>query len=200
MASFSIEVQDGDVLSAMNRLLAASLDLSPMTRTVANLLLSRTEFNFAAQAGPGGPWPALAKSTLKRRGADAKMLQDTGHLAASITPSSGPDFAAIGTNVVYAAIHQLGGDISRAPFSSWVRLREEKKGQLKRQAGYQNLAVFAKDSHKRARTVRYTSDGFNIHIPARPYLPVTADGRLQAGVSEAITAALTRYLDAAPGS
>ncbi|MDD5297655.1 MAG: phage virion morphogenesis protein [Rhodocyclaceae bacterium] len=194
MAIFSIEIKDGDVQAEFNRLQRAATDMSPAMQAVSQLLLSRTEANFAAQSGPGGGWPALAPSTLKRRGADARMLQDTGHLASSITPTSGPDFAAIGTNVVYAAIHQLGGDISRAPFSSWVRLRQERNGSLMRQPGYQKLAVFAKDSHKRAKTVKYTSDGFSIHIPARPYFPVTPEGSLQDGLSEAITAELARFL------
>ena len=127
MESFSIQIQADEVQAAFIRLRDAAKDLSQAMRAITTALMSQTEANFAAQSGPSGPWPDLAESTRKRRGDAAMMLQDSGHLASSITPDSGPDFASIGTNVVYAAIHQLGGDIQRAPFSSWVRLREAKK-------------------------------------------------------------------------
>lgn len=197
MEPFSIQVQAGDVMGALARLQAAGKDMSPAMRAISMRLLSQTEANFFAQSGPSGAWPELAASTRKRRGDAARMLQDTGHLAASITPDSGPDFAAIGTNVVYAAIHQLGGDIQREARESHVRLSETKRGQLKRQKGYANLAVFAKSSNDRARKVAYKSAAFVIHIPARPYLPVGADGKLQAGMGERITALLADYLNGA---
>ena len=197
MTPFSIDIKDDGVQAAFNRLRLAASNLSPAMKSISMMLLSSTKANFAAQSGPLGGWPALSRATLKRRGAGAKMLQDTGRLASSVTPTSGPDFAAIGTNVVYAAIHQLGGDISRAPFSSWVRLRQERNGKLMRQPGHEKLAVFAKDSHKRAKKVNYNSQGFSIHIPARPFLPVMPDGSLQAGLSEAVNAELGRYLQAA---
>lgn len=187
-----IEIHDG-VAAAMNRLLAAGRDLTPANRAIAQLLLARTEANLAAEAGPGGPWPALSAAVRKRRGAGAKALQDTGRLAASVTPFWGEAEAGIGSNAVYAAIHHLGGDIERTAYSSWVRLRTDQAGNLLRQDAKSGLAVFAKDRHKRAKTVRYTTEGHVTHIPPRPYFPATAAG-LQAGVTDDIMAELARYL------
>jgi phage virion morphogenesis protein len=53
----------------------------------------------------------LAVSTKKQRadaGRAGKILQVSGSLAASISPSYGDDFAVVGTNKVYAPIHQFG--------------------------------------------------------------------------------------------
>lgn len=111
--SFRTEIDDRQVVDAFNRMIAASSDVTPATRAIAELLASRTEGNFAAEGGPAGPWPALAESTRERRGADARMLQDSGRLAASVTPFYGPDEAGIGSNAVYAAIHHFGGKAGR---------------------------------------------------------------------------------------
>lgn len=194
MSAPRIDISDRPVIDALNRIIAAGQDLTPATRAIAQLLASRTEANFAAQAGPTGPWPALAKATLKRRGAGAKMLQDTGRLAGSVTPFWSGTEAGIGSNAVYAAIHHLGGDIERAAYSSWVRLRTDRAGELLRQGKGGKLAVFAKDKHKRVRTVKYTTAGHKVHIPARPYLPATRSG-LQTGVAEAIMAELARFIE-----
>lgn len=186
MTTMKIEIDDKAVHEALDRLAARAGDMTPVMRTISMVLLSQTQANFAAQSGPTGPWPALAAATRRDRAKRGKwpgqMLRDSGRLAASVTPFWGGAEAGVGSNAVYAAIHQLGGDIERAPYSSWVRLRTGKDG-----------GGFAKDRHKRARTVRYTSGPYTIHIPPRPYLPATAAG-LQKGVPEAILEVLRRHL------
>src|SRR3546814_20492515 len=66
--------------------------------------------------------------------------------------------ALVGTNVVYARIHQEGGEIQFAPRSGTTRLRTNARGNLLRQGANGNLAVFARDSHTRVRTVRWTTE------------------------------------------
>ncbi len=76
------------------------------------------EENFRVEGRPA--WTPLAPSTLRKRrqsGSNAKILQRTGRLAASITPDSGRDYAVVGINVVYAPIQHFGGTIQRAAFS-----------------------------------------------------------------------------------
>lgn len=186
MTALEIEIRDNQVVEALNRLAATGRDMTPAMRAISLALLSKTQANFAAQAGPGGPWPALAKATQKDRARRGKwpgqMLRDSGRLAASVTPFSNAGEAGIGSNAVYAAIHHLGGDIERAAHSSWVRLRQ-----------VNGRPVFAKDSHKRAKTVRYTAGGYATHIPPRPYLPATAAG-LQDGMGAAILDILRKHL------
>lgn len=191
----TVEVQDAGVDAALKALQQRATNAEPLMATIAAILLSQTERNFATQNGPDGAWPAPKPATLKRRrGGGGKILQDSGRLAASVTAASTQNSASISTNVIYSAIHQFGGSIDRAPFSSWVRLGTDKRGDLLRQATGSRLVVFAKGSHKKAKTVRYTSGGYRITIPARPYLPVHPDGRLQDGTDIKVIEAINAFL------
>lgn len=71
----------------------------------------------------------------------------------------------IGSNVIYAAIHEFGGIINRTVKAGTARLREERDGSLLKRG---NLATFAKKSHKRVREVPYAGGKqYQIHMPAR---------------------------------
>lgn len=109
MAPFEIEVDAGAVTAALTRLAERCEDLTPAMRAIAMALQSQTEENFETESGPLGKWPAVKDP--KRKG--GKILQDTGRLAASVTPFWSADEAGIGSNAVYAAIHQLGGKAGR---------------------------------------------------------------------------------------
>ena len=113
MTTFNIEIDDRGVLDAFNRLQSAARDLSPAMEAIAGLLESRTAENFANQSGPSGPWPALKSQPRNKKRTRAQILVDVGTLKRSITSAFGADFATVGTNVVYAAIHQLGGEAGR---------------------------------------------------------------------------------------
>jgi hypothetical protein len=75
--------------------------------------------------------------------------------------------AGMGANVKYAALHEFGGRISIPPRKGSVRLRTDKDGNLLRQASNEHLAVFARATHKRARTVDFEADGYEVEMPAR---------------------------------
>ncbi len=79
------------------------------------------------QEGPG--WQELAETTLKARrkeGKGAKILQDTGHLAGSITAEHGEDFAEAYTNVEYAKYHiDSGGTRSSLPLRDFFDIDME---------------------------------------------------------------------------
>lgn len=75
--------------------------------------------------------------------------------------------SSIGSNVVYARIHEFGGVIHRPAKETTVRLRLNKKGELERQAKYPGLAVFASKHHKRVRSVSATVGAYDINIPPR---------------------------------
>ena len=75
----------------------------------------------------------------------------------------------IGTNVVYAGIHEFGGTIRRTTKPGAVRLRTDAGGQLLR--GTTGGAIFAKASHKRARSVSYSGGhDYTITMPERSYI------------------------------
>lgn len=162
-------------LDAADRLLGGTVDLY---RGIAGVLESVTEGNFQAQGRPA--WAPLAESTkterLKRNKGEStlKILQDRGILAGSISSEYGADYALIGAGGAaadYARIHQFGGTITHPAHSTKVRLRTDAKGNLARQPDHPNLAVFARDSHKRVRESWHEVGEYTVVIPPRPYLP-----------------------------
>lgn len=112
---------DEAVQKALTAVAARVQDMTPLMRQVAQVLKFASEEAFEGEknASTGASWTRLAPATVrsyvtktKRRG-EHPILQVTGRLAASLTTMVGKAFALIGTNVVYAAIHQFGGFAGR---------------------------------------------------------------------------------------
>ncbi|HHV7522981.1 TPA: phage virion morphogenesis protein [Burkholderia orbicola] len=189
-------IDNVDFTAAIERYQALLRDASPLMGLVAEEMLGAVETNFAEQGRP--KWLGLSKSTLRRRREAAgagKILQLSGRLVSSIVMHHDATSAVVGTNVVYAAIHQFGGSIEQHPMSGIVRLRKDKNGMLLRQPGHAHLAVFAKDHHKRVKTVKWTrSQGWTIKIPARPFLMLTEFDCL--GIEGEVSAYLRHLFDA----
>lgn len=97
-----IEIDSAATRDALERLIAAAKNPAPLMRGIAAVLMDAVEENFAQQGRP--KWQGLKPGD--RQG---QILQDTGRLASSISPSSDATSAMVGTNVKYAAIHQFGG-------------------------------------------------------------------------------------------
>lgn len=186
--------------------IAALQDGRPLFQRIAGILEAETEANFATEGRPH--WAPLSRRTVAERtkragGSVLKILQDRGILASSISSDYGPDFALIGAGGAaraYAAIHQFGGTIDRAPYSTKVRLRTDAKGNLLRQGdkgSAKGRAIFAKDSHKRTRESWHAVDAYQITIPARPYLPFTgtsASATLQPEAAQSVLDVVARIL------
>lgn len=102
------------VLAKFDAFIGASENLAPAMVDISALLVSEAEDAFQQERNPstGEPWPELSETTIKRRQKKGywpgKKLQQTGRLAASITPAHGRDFAEAGTNVEYAATMFFG--------------------------------------------------------------------------------------------
>lgn len=114
----TIEVKDQEVLAILNRLAAGMNDMRPAMANIAQVLASESERQFATQSGPLGAWPGLADSTKEARSKKGtwpgKMLQvSAGGLAASVQTAYGANFASIGSNKPYSAIHMFGGNAGR---------------------------------------------------------------------------------------
>lgn len=195
MTNFTIEIDDRAVREALANLSGRASNMSPAMRAIARHLRGVTEQAFAAERSPfGTKWKPLEKSTLKARrdgGASAKILQDSGQLAASITATSDATSATLAAGKQYAAIHQFGGRIDYAPRSIRVRLRTDRKGSLLKNG---NLAIFAKDRHKMAVTRWGESQGWSVLVPARPFLPVDRQGNLTPNASRAVVDILRAYI------
>ena len=176
MAGANITIDDGGLARALGQLAALGEDMSAPMRDAGEYFVRRTDARFDAEQAPGGAhWAPLAAATRKRK-RGSKILTERARLRGSFSYRAQADGLEFGTSVIYAAIHQFGGSIERGAYSSTARLRTDAKGNLLRQVDDQgkatHRAIFAKDSHKRARSVRYTTEGFSIHIPARPFLGV----------------------------
>ena len=114
-----IEIKDQDVLTMLSRLQAGMKDMRPVMANVANALASASERQFATQSGPFGAWTALTdttKSIRTKRGTWPGRILDvsTAGLASSVQTSYGADFARIGSNKPYSAMHMFGGTTSSA--------------------------------------------------------------------------------------
>ena len=114
-----------------------------MMQGIAAELLSMTEDNFERESWGNEPWQPTHRG--------GKILQLSGHLAASIHTLATNQRAQIGSNKIYAAIHHIGGDIHA-----------------------QNVPYLMIPLGS-GRFARKTS----VTIPARPYLPINGNGALQ---------------------
>lgn len=82
-------------------------DLSPIHRHIGNIIQNAIEESFENEASPSGKsW----KPSLKKEG---KTLTDSGTLSSSFTVDASSSEVSVGTNLVYAAIHQWGGKAGR---------------------------------------------------------------------------------------
>ena len=169
----SIIIDDSQVQAALQRLEHAGVDLSPAMRKIAGALHKATEDNFAAEGRPR--WKPLSEVTKhmrlggkkaykkngeltaaaqRRQDGGFRILQHTGDLAGNISTDYDSNQAVVGSNKVYAAIHQFGGEAGR---------------------------------------------GRKVEIPARPYLPITTDGKLQPEAREEVLDTILRHLKMAAG-
>lgn len=92
----------------LGQLLKNATNTRPMMRAIATEMVSLTEDNFENESWGGEKWKQS-----KRAANGGKTLQLTGQLATSISTKVGNDFAQIGINKKYAAIHHLGGQAGR---------------------------------------------------------------------------------------
>ncbi|EIJ5166959.1 TPA: phage virion morphogenesis protein [Salmonella enterica] len=103
----TITINDKSLRQSLRALEVAATDLSPAMRKIAGTLLTETQLNFMDEGRPS--WtPSLA--AVER---DGQTLQNTGRLMGSVSTDHDDRQAAVGTNVVYGAIHQFGGEAGR---------------------------------------------------------------------------------------
>ena len=118
------------IQDSMARLRQLGADMTPITRGIAAVLASESEAAFQKEADPstGQKWKPLTPryaAKLAAKGLTGKMLNRTmGGLAMSLTTEFDAVSAAIGSNKVYAAIHQLGGTPDMPPAPAAIPARE----------------------------------------------------------------------------
>lgn len=109
--TLDVEIRDHGVDAAFTRLIGLMQNTSPVMSAIGTGLVSSTHRRFISQTSPEGqPW-AAHNPDYKATKRNSRILTESGRLRDSINDQAGNDWARVGTNVVYAAIHQLGGTI-----------------------------------------------------------------------------------------
>lgn len=117
MAGVTLEtsiVDDKLVLKAFKALQKALQNTTPVMRAIGVGLVRNVHDRFEAAVDPwGNPWAALhpAYAPLKRGPGILREAGMRGGLMGSITFAAGPDSVEVGTNKIYARVHQLGATI-----------------------------------------------------------------------------------------
>lgn len=172
--SIRVEVDASAAVASAGRANEALARPSTLLAAIGGLLLRSTTERFAAQASPeGNPWQALSPRYKARKKYNPdKILTLRGYLRGQLRYQlDGDDAVLVGSNRVYARIHQLGGDVVVPARSATLHFRNTRTGGRVRQ-------VFAKARSKRiTRTLQTTIPSHTIHMPARPFLGVSASDR-----------------------
>lgn len=97
-----------DARQALADLAARLTDLQPAMIGIGAALENLVRDRFDAGRSPDGrPWPPSRRA----RAQGSTTLVDSGRLRNSIVATASMDRVAVGTDVIYAAIHQKGGSI-----------------------------------------------------------------------------------------
>ncbi len=108
--TLNLTFSDEEVLAVLGRLAAGMEDMSEPMDEIGAALETTTVERFTTNIDPDGvPWiPSIR--VIEEGGS---TLLKSGHLRDTITHQAGPRSVQVGTNVVYGAIHQLGGQAGR---------------------------------------------------------------------------------------
>ena len=111
-----IKIDNKDVEKKLLELAQKGENLRPLMKNIAGIFASATEENFKNEGRPD-KWTELSEITKKQRTKQKKwpgqILQVSGQLASSISTQYDDESAIIGSNLDYAAIHQLGGQAGK---------------------------------------------------------------------------------------
>ena len=111
-----IKIDNKEVLTRLQELASRGENLRPLMKNIAGIMATATEDNFKDEGRPD-KWVDLSESTKKQRQKIGKypgqILQVSGQLASSVSTAYDDNSAVIGSNLAYAAIHQLGGQAGK---------------------------------------------------------------------------------------
>jgi phage virion morphogenesis protein len=150
MTGLRITINAAELADAIDGLAAIMRRPEPVMNVIGEAMeFSTIERQRRGVAPDGTAWPSLSPGyAAAKRGAET--LRETGRLMGSLSRRVRGNQVVVGTNVIYAAIHQFGGTI-----------RPKKGKRLAFRLG--KLSVFAR----------------SVSIPARPFLGISADDRAE---------------------
>ncbi|NDW04070.1 phage virion morphogenesis protein [Jiella pacifica] len=170
-----IVVDDAVVMEALLRL--EQRDRSNAINAIGAYLVTATQQRFEREQGPDGrPWQRLSPRTANarigktRRGYD-HILRVKNRLYSSVKYQADAASLAVGTNVDYAAIQQLGGTIKKPARRQTIYQRyNPKTGDLDQRFVKRSRSNFARHVDVAAHSIT---------IPARPYLGISDEDRAE---------------------
>lgn len=161
MSTIEIKFDDKEVRQLLNHAMQSlGGDMTGLMRNIGEYVTQDTQERFDRQRDPdGNMWKPLKPSTLARKKTN-KILVEQGRthgLQASINYRASKTSVSIGTNKVYAAIHQFGGKTS-------AHIIKPKRGKALRWVGAGGRVFFAKQINHPGSV-----------IPARPFLGINKE-------------------------
>lgn len=159
-AGLRMNVEGHDqALAALGAIVSRVDHPRPMFEDIGLSLVTSTQRRFEEGRAPdGSPWPP----SLRALAHGGKTLIDSARLMQSITFNAFDTGVEIGTNVVYAAIHQFGGTIKKAERQhTTYRRYDARKDELSPRFVKKSKSNFAED---------VTIPAHEIKMPARPFL------------------------------
>lgn len=108
-AEFRLDIKGGhEIELRLGALVAAFGDLTPLMEQFGTALESGVSDRFDTETAPDGSrW----SRSIRAREEGGKTLTDTALLKQSITSNAGSDQVEVGTNKIYAGVHQYGATI-----------------------------------------------------------------------------------------
>ena len=107
-AQITIDVQDQLLSTSLSRAASRCADLTPLMMAIGGDIMQSVSRRFETGHGPGGvAWPP----SLRALATGGQTLVDRGHLRDSITMAADASSVTVGTNKIYAAVHQFGATI-----------------------------------------------------------------------------------------
>jgi phage virion morphogenesis protein len=174
-----VTIDDAAIKKDLNELQGRMRDLTPAMKVIGQIVRTSVIRNFEAGGRP--KWEASQR--VKKKG--GITLIKSHRLMNSITAKGYSDRAEIGTNVVYAAIQQLGGSITQGARSElFIRNRYVRKTKTGKKVGQFKKGTIAGRG--------FTFGGRTGSIPARPFLMVQDEDWTE------IKSVINRYLMQGP--
>lgn len=121
--SITMQIRDAEVRRGFRKLERLMIDTTPVMAAIGTGLVGSTHMRFVTQTDPEGQaWAALNTGYAAEK-RNSRILTESGRLRDSINSRPGNDEVLVGTNVIYAAIHQFGGTIlPKAATHLWFRI------------------------------------------------------------------------------
>ncbi len=154
----TVEIDAAEVRDAFARLARLGRDFRPVMERIGSYLVSSTQLRFEDQKGPDGrPWKPSERARLQH----GQTLRDTGRLMQSITYRATRRQVEVGTNVIYAPVHQFGAEI-RPVRAKWLR-----------------FPAPGTDPDPTDHDSPHWRFAKRVYVPPRPFLGIDADDRAE---------------------